>query len=340
MDTMTVMAVSDSSQVGEVRRKVLGTIGAFDWTESDAGTAALLVTEACTNLVRHAGGGTVLYRVDGGEHGLELLALDTGPGLEAPLAAIDGFSTSGTPGLGLGSLRRLATVTDLYSHIGDGTVVFVAYVPPRAPERRPAIDTTALESAAFSIAAPPEPTSGDVVATHHMNGRTVFIVCDGLGHGLAAHEASMAVLEGCRDRLGHGLGDMIEGAHRSARHTRGAAVLVVELDHERGVVTHCGVGNVAGRIVGGQRSAHLVSMPGTVGAEAPRIHEFSHRWEMGSTLVMHSDGLQSRWSLDKYPGWRQRRPMLLAGLLYRDFQRGRDDVAVLVARDRVTPGMS
>jgi hypothetical protein len=44
---------------------------------------------------------------------------------------------------------------------------------------------------------------------------------------------------------------------------------------------------------------------------------------------MHSDGLLSRWSLDVYPGLARRDPALLAGVLYRDFRRGRDDVTVL-----------
>jgi hypothetical protein len=47
---------------------------------------------------------------------------------------------------------------------------------------------------------------------------------------------------------------------------------------------------------------------------------------------MHSDGLQSRWSFDPYPGLAQRHPAVVAGLLYRDFARGRDDLTVAVVR--------
>ena len=47
---------------------------------------------------------------------------------------------------------------------------------------------------------------------------------------------------------------------------------------------------------------------------------------------MHSDGLISHWKLDAYPGLALRDPALVAAVLYRDFQRGRDDVTVLVAR--------
>jgi hypothetical protein len=47
---------------------------------------------------------------------------------------------------------------------------------------------------------------------------------------------------------------------------------------------------------------------------------------------MHSDGLTSHWSLDAYPGLRLRHPALVAAVLYRDYQRGRDDVTVVVGK--------
>ena len=48
---------------------------------------------------------------------------------------------------------------------------------------------------------------------------------------------------------------------------------------------------------------------------------------------MHSDGLGTRWDLAKYPGLAARHTALIAGVLYRDFQRGRDDATVVVLRD-------
>jgi hypothetical protein len=48
-------------------------------------------------------------------------------------------------------------------------------------------------------------------------------------------------------------------------------------------------------------------------------------------LLMYSDGLTSKCSLSGYPGIMSRPPGLIAGLLYRDFSRQRDDATVLVA---------
>ncbi|HEY7514969.1 MAG TPA: serine/threonine protein kinase, partial [Vicinamibacteria bacterium] len=79
---------------------------------------------------------------------------------------------------------------------------------------------------------------------------------------------------------------------------------------------------------------HLVSMNGTLGHSVARVREFSHPWPVGGLVVLHSDGLLSRWSLDDYPGLFRRDPSLIAGVLYRDWSRGRDDVTVMVARAR------
>ncbi|HEX6078241.1 MAG TPA: serine/threonine protein kinase, partial [Methylomirabilota bacterium] len=79
---------------------------------------------------------------------------------------------------------------------------------------------------------------------------------------------------------------------------------------------------------------HLVSSNGTAGHAAQRIKEFSYPWPAGALLIMHSDGLGSRWRLDRYPGLRERHPALVTGVLYRDWSRSGDDVTVVAARLR------
>ena len=88
-------------------------------------------------------------------------------------------------------------------------------------------------------------------------------------------------------------------------------------------------------ILGGERPRALVSHNGILGHEVRRFQEFTYPWPAGSTLVLHSDGLTSHWSLDGYPGVIRRHPGLIAGLLYRDFRRAHDDVTVVVASPAV-----
>jgi len=75
-----------------------------------------------------------------------------------------------------------------------------------------------------------------------------------------------------------------------------------------------------------------VSHPGTVGHELARIHEYDYAWPTGSLLILHSDGARTRWAVDAYPGLVRRDPALVAGVLYRDFERGNDDVTVVALR--------
>ena len=76
----------------------------------------------------------------------------------------------------------------------------------------------------------------------------------------------------------------------------------------------------------------LVSHNGTVGVEMRKVQEFDYEFPESPLVVMHSDGLQSRWSFEPYPGLIHRHPAVIASVLWRDFTRGRDDVTVCVVR--------
>jgi hypothetical protein len=121
-------------------------------------------------------------------------------------------------------------------------------------------------------------------------------------------------------------------AHGALRATRGAAVAVAEIDRTKLQVQFCGVGNISGIVLTATGSRNMVSHNGIVGHEARKIQEFTYPWTPEALLLMHSDGLISHWSLAAYPGLRARHPSLIAGVLYRDFNRGRDDVTVVVAK--------
>jgi hypothetical protein len=111
---------------------------------------------------------------------------------------------------------------------------------------------------------------------------------------------------------------------------------VARLDPRRREIHYCGVGNIAGAVVkpGEGRSQSMVSHNGTVGHTVRKVQEFVYPWEQGSLVVMNSDGLASHWQLGRYPGLTARHPSLMAGVLYRDSARGRDDLTVLVVRER------
>jgi anti-sigma regulatory factor (Ser/Thr protein kinase) len=111
------IAVDERSQVGEARRVAVRLAQSLAIDAATADRLALLVTEAATNLVKHAREGKVLLAplVQDGERGVEVIALDRGPGISNVAASMrDGHSTAGSPGLGLGSMSRLASRHDIY----------------------------------------------------------------------------------------------------------------------------------------------------------------------------------------------------------------------------------
>jgi hypothetical protein len=78
----------------------------------------------------------------------------------------------------------------------------------------------------------------------------------------------------------------------------------------------------------------MVSRNGTAGHIAPKVQEFHYPVPSGAIMVMFSDGLGTHWDLRAYPGLLQRSAAVIAGVLYRDFSRRKDDVTVVVARER------
>ncbi|WP_234337341.1 ATP-binding SpoIIE family protein phosphatase [Kitasatospora phosalacinea] len=91
-----------------------------------AAEVALAVSEAATNLRRHAVDGAMVLRVvrTDTEAALEFLTVDSGPGMaDVPAALADGYSSGPTLGIGLGAVARLADAFDLHSLPGRGTVL-------------------------------------------------------------------------------------------------------------------------------------------------------------------------------------------------------------------------
>jgi serine phosphatase RsbU (regulator of sigma subunit) len=159
------------------------------------------------------------------------------------------------------------------------------------------------------------------------------MVVDGLGHGPLAANAAQEALRIFSSHQNFSPAQIIEATHHTLRATRGAAVAVAAINQAQQQIQYCGVGNIAGTILSTTGSRSLVSHNGIVGHELRRVQEFTYPWPENALLVMHSDGLMSRWNLAAYPGLSTRHPSIISGVLYRDFNRGYDDVTVVVAKN-------
>ena len=101
-------------------------------------------------------------------------------------------------------------------------------------------------------------------------------------------------------------------------------------DGARDHLGFAGIGNIGASLVSATQVRGLASLPGIVGGQYRKAQVFDYAHANGKLLIMYSDGLQSRWNLENYPGLVHRHPAVIAAVLHRDFCRGRDDVTVLV----------
>jgi len=331
MSPQVEIAVAELSQVGEVRRVVTRLCQQSGFTETKQAEAAIVATELATNLIRHAKSGRVLIqKIDLNDTlAVELLALDSGPGMaDVQRCLQDGYSTAGTSGNGLGAVRRLADDFDIFSLPGQGTVIVARVSAETSRSRKPAT----LEWGAVSIPAPNELVCGDAWAQTRLPDSFSLMIADGLGHGPAAHEAATQATTAFAANSSSQPREFMQAAHRALQGTRGAALAVARWDAQAGKLQYCGVGNIAGTIITDGKSRGLMSHNGIVGAQSPRILQVDCDCPARSLLIMHSDGLQTRWRLEDYPGLVTRHPAIIASVLYRDFVRGRDDATVVVVR--------
>jgi anti-sigma regulatory factor (Ser/Thr protein kinase) len=318
-----VVRAADETAVGGARRAARRLARALGLPEVAAEQAAIVATEACRNLVMHGRGGELVLAAGPGDASVDVLALDRGPGIpDVARAMRDGYSTAGTAGHGLGAIARIASLLDVYSIPGKGTALFARVGRALGGP---------LEGGAVCAALAGESECGDAWAVESPGGHPTVLVVDGLGHGALAAEAARAAVAAFRKHAALPLDRLVQHVHAALRPTRGAAVAVAQAG-QGGAVRYAGIGNISGALLDSGRMRKMVSLPGTAGHEVRSIRSFDYEWPDEGLLIMHSDGISSHWDLGSYPGLALRHPALVAGILYRDFARPRDDATVIVVR--------
>jgi anti-sigma regulatory factor (Ser/Thr protein kinase) len=331
VSSQILIRIDDRTQVGEARRAAAQMTEALGFGEPQAGKVALGVTEAATNIVKHAGSGKILLAplLRGAAVGLEILALDRGPGIPNVTASLrDGYSTAGSMGGGLGALSRLSPSFDLYSQPGRGTALRLEMWRTPAP---PPEDE--LELGVVCLPMKGEEVVGDGWLLESSGDYRTLLVVDGLGHGPNAARAARAatdVLAAHADAAPAALMQLCHGALAATRGAAGAAARVVPAKMHG---SFAGIGNISCRVeVSGERR-QLVSHSGTLGHVMRRVQEFEFAFPAGALLILHSDGLATHWGTEDYPGLVNKHAGLIAGVIYRDHDRGRDDVTVVVVKN-------
>jgi anti-sigma regulatory factor (Ser/Thr protein kinase) len=318
--------ITDQSSVGEVRRTALFAAQRLQLDETQSGKLALLATEASRNTLIHGGGGQVIIAGSGTGEGslMRILAIDKGSGISNIADAMsDGYSTAGTPGGGMGAMKRMADKLEIFTS-PTGTIVMI--------ELGVAALTGGLQIAGTVLPYPGEKVCGDGWCAQQTPERTMVLSVDGLGHGFGAAEAAQEAVATFEKHMSLGPGEILSYINDALRKTRGAVAAIAEIRPNENRLVYAGVGNISGVVLAGENSRSLVSHNGTLGISAPKIQEFISTWPADAVLILHSDGIQSKWDLSPYAGLLVRHPAVIGGALLRDFRRQRDDASVVVVK--------
>lgn len=324
----------DRSYFAILKREIHNLVSNAGFDNKKTGESDIIVAEMASNLIKHAGGGEILARIidDEGEQYIELLSIDNGPGMTDPLKMIqDGFSTANTLGHGLGSIKRLSDFFEIYSLKDWGTIILSRIYKNEQPlfsvKKK-------IEVRCLVVAKPGETLSGD--SAYHgklKNDDIVVFLGDGLGHGPDAHMAvntAISSLKNCEEETPV---EILRHMNKACKKTRGlvgsAAVYLAKEKRWR----IAGIGNIATRTQNQLISKSYISYNGIIGMNIPNtMKEQEVQAERGQILIMCSDGIKTRWELQKYFGIFKYDPTMLAAVIYKDFARKTDDMSVVTCR--------
>ncbi|WP_308296318.1 SpoIIE family protein phosphatase [Streptomyces sp. ISL-96] len=288
--------------------------------------AAVLASELASNLDKHARDGALYIQPLPLGTGLEILAADRGPGMpELQRCLADGYTTTGTLGAGLGAVSRIATDFTIRTQVGVGTLVCARLAVPDQSQ-------PVCQGAGFlCLPAGGEQECGDAGAIAEIDDVRTAIVIDGLGHGPHAAEAAQIALRSFHTAADQPLPQILTTLHRALRHSRGAAVGLLRLHAQQ--AQHCGIGNVRALGFSPRGVDHrLTGQPGIVGWKMPTPQTHTIPLAPGTTVVLHSDGINAQWAHAPSPFMLRLPPPLLAAAVAHGHRFSHDDATVLAVR--------
>ena len=122
------MAINSDQDIVTARQKGRALANELGFSAGDATLIATSISELARNIVSYARRGEITLKIihASSRSGILVIASDNGPGIRDIRQAMrDGFSTSGSLGLGLPGVRRLMDEFEITSEPGHGTLVTV-----------------------------------------------------------------------------------------------------------------------------------------------------------------------------------------------------------------------
>ncbi len=293
----------------------------------------IIVAEMTSNLYKYSDDGEILAGVfpNGGLPYIELISIDNGPGMLNPAKMmLDGISTTSTLGHGLGSMKRLSDVFDLYSQPGWGTIVLSrVYSEPKSKQ----IEKYNLIMQPIVVSKPGEKVSGDGFVYKKTDKYVKLMLADGLGHGPEANKAVNEAAIAFKVFPDFSPTETLRFIHNSIKKTRGAVINIIGYEFDSKRWTSTGIGNIFLRMLGPGNFKNHMSYNGIVGHNIPNtMNEQFYSSDQFNQIMLCSDGIKTRIETGKYPLIYKHDLCVLAAAIYKDHARRTDDMSVVVAK--------
>jgi anti-sigma regulatory factor (Ser/Thr protein kinase) len=332
VSAFTSFYIADRSFVAYAKREIHNAVSGAAFSELRIGEIDIVVSEICSNLIKHGKGGELLFRVDTTDAEspfVDILCIDSGAGIaDVGRVMKDGFSTSSTLGHGLGAIQRLSTVFEVFSIPGWGTVLYSCIHAARQTiYKKP--DKLTIKG--LCIPKSSETFCGDGYAVKKNEDFVQYFFGDGLGHGEAAHQAVKYAADSFLNTNETEPVDILRRMHQEVRKTRGLVGTIASLDVKADTWRICGIGNIMTRIYKGIEYKNYMSYNGTIGLNIPTtMNSTAIPCEKNQRLIFCSDGIRSGWDIAKFPSILRYSHAVLAAVIYKDFNRKTDDASVLI----------
>ncbi len=325
--------VADRSYFALLKKEIHALAVSAGFSQGKVGVIDIIISEMVTNLIKHAGEGQVLVKLvnNEGVRGMEIISMDNGPGMtDVSRMVADGVSTTNTLGQGLGAMRRLSQVFQIYSQRQWGTVILVRVFESALPRRK---KTAFAEVRSVVLPKPGEEACGDGFFFTETKDYIRIFLGDGLGHG---PEAAKAVQEAGKAFLAADINhpaEMIRHLHPAVKKTRGLVGTVGIFDKTEACWRLCGVGNINTKVIGHASLKNYMAYNGIIGLNVPNtLNAQEIRHEKGQHLIFCSDGIKSKWDIVRHPALVRYDLSIMAATLVKDFARLTDDMSVAICK--------
>lgn len=331
--THVAFKADDRSYFAILKKEIHAIAVTAGFSERKLGEIDIIIAETVSNLVKHAGGGQILVKLveENGLQGIEIISIDNGPGMtDVSRMVADGVSTKNTLGQGLGAMKRLSDLFQVYSLKDWGTIILIRVFENELP---PFTKPPKWEIKSVILPKPGEVECGDGFFSTVTQDHIKLFLGDGLGHGQEAAKAVMQAGDAFTQCKDVEPAEIIRYLNAAVKKTRGLVGTVAVFSIKEKVWRICGVGNISTKINSPSNAKNYMSYNGIIGLNVPNtLNSQEVAYETGQHLIMCSDGLKSRWDTIKYPAILRYDLSVAAASLLKDFARNTDDMSVVVCK--------